>query len=81
MLGVLEGNGGDIKTGLPLQSLHDGKKWRHEPLRLHVCIQAPKEAIDRVLKKHPSVASLVANGWIHLFVASQDFRTLTKIGL
>ncbi|MCX6958154.1 MAG: Na-translocating system protein MpsB [Verrucomicrobiae bacterium] len=81
MLGVIEGNGGDIKTGLPLQSLHDGKNWMHEPLRLHVCIQAPKEAIERILKKHPSVANLVSNRWIHLFAANQDFQTFKKIVL
>ena len=81
MLGVIEGNGGDIKTGLPLQSLHDGKNWMHEPLRLHVCIQAPKEAIERILKKHPSVANLVSNRWIHLFAMSDNCRTLTKVVL
>lgn len=79
MLGVIEGNGGDIKTGLPLQSLHDGKNWIHEPLRLHVCIQAPKEAIERILKKHPSVANLVSNQWIHLFAVSDNFQTFTKV--
>lgn len=70
MLGVLEGNGGDIRTGIPLQSVHDGKEWRHEPIRLHVCVEAPKEAIDRILKKQPSVAELVLNQWIHLFAMS-----------
>jgi hypothetical protein len=67
MLGVFEGNGGDIRPGLPLQSVHDGKEWRHEPVRLHVCVEAPKESIDRILKTHPSVAELVSNQWIHLF--------------
>ena len=33
-IGVFEGNGGDLRIGLPLQSLHDGKRWRHTPLRL-----------------------------------------------
>jgi len=31
-LGVFEGNGGDLRIGLPLQSIHDGDKWRHDPL-------------------------------------------------
>lgn len=66
-LGVFEGNGGDLRVGLPLQSVHDGREWRHEPLRLSVCVEAPKEAMDRVLTKHPEVAALVANQWIHLF--------------
>jgi uncharacterized protein YbcC (UPF0753/DUF2309 family) len=77
-LGVLEGNGGDIKTGLPLQSLHDGTHWRHEPLRLSVCIEAPKEAIDTILRKHPKVAELVSNEWIHLFSINDSENAIWK---
>jgi uncharacterized protein YbcC (UPF0753/DUF2309 family) len=78
LLAVVEGNGGDIKTGLPFQSLHDGRSWRHEPIRLHVVIEAPREAIDRVLKKHPAVAELISNHWIYLFSASNDFKIVEQ---
>ena len=64
--GVWQGNGGDLQTGLPLQSLHDGTEWRHEPLRLTVIIEADRTAIDGVLEKHPEVRQLFENGWIHL---------------
>ncbi|WPL22307.1 hypothetical protein Thiofri_02467 [Thiorhodovibrio frisius] len=30
---MLEGNAGDLRVGLPMQSLHDGKQWIHEPMR------------------------------------------------
>jgi len=66
-LGVLEGNGGDLRTGLPLQSLHDGEAWMHEPLRLSVFIEAPQHAIDDVIRRHEMVRELVENGWLHLF--------------
>ncbi|UPY37186.1 DUF2309 domain-containing protein [Sediminicoccus sp. KRV36] len=66
-LGVLEGQGGDLRTGLPIQSLHDGTQWRHEPLRLHVVIAAPEAAIEAILRKHAGVRQLVENGWLHLF--------------
>jgi uncharacterized protein YbcC (UPF0753/DUF2309 family) len=65
-LGVLEGNGGDLRTGLPLQSVHDGKRFVHEPLRLNVFIEAPEAAMDAVLQKHANVRALVENGWLHL---------------
>lgn len=65
-LGVFEGNGGDLRIGLPLQSLHDGSRWMHEPLRLSVFIEAPREAIDGVVARHAVVRSLVENGWLHL---------------
>lgn len=66
-LGVLEGNGGDIRVGLPWQSVHDGEKYVHEPLRLNVLIEAPIEAINAIIAQHESVRQLVDNGWLHLF--------------
>jgi hypothetical protein len=66
-VGVFEGNGGDLRIGLPLQSLHDGEKWVHTPLRLSVFIEAPRSAIDAILRKHAKVRDLVANGWLSLF--------------
>jgi uncharacterized protein YbcC (UPF0753/DUF2309 family) len=65
-LGVWEGNGGDLRTGLPMQSLHDGSKWMHEPLRLRVLVNAPQPRIDRVLRENASIRELVENEWIFL---------------
>lgn len=66
-LGVFEGNGGDLRTGLAMQSVHDGQRWVHTPLRLSVFIEAPRHAIVAVLEKHDHLRALVANGWIDLF--------------
>ncbi|MBI1178184.1 DUF2309 family protein [bacterium] len=65
--GVWQGNGGDLRPGLPLQSLHDGTRWVHEPLRLSVFIEAPRENIKEILARQPGVRELVTNGWVHLF--------------
>jgi uncharacterized protein YbcC (UPF0753/DUF2309 family) len=64
--GIWEGNAGDLRTGLPIQSLHDGEKWVHEPLRLQVFVEAPRVRIDEVLAAHPQVRQLVENDWINL---------------
>jgi uncharacterized protein YbcC (UPF0753/DUF2309 family) len=71
-LGVFEGNGGDLRVGLSLQSLHDGERWVHTPLRLSVFIEAPRSAIDGVLRKHATVRSLVDNEWLYLFQYDAD---------
>ena len=71
-LGVLEGNAGDLKVGLPLQSVHDGARFVHEPLRLNVFIEAPIEALNNVIAKHEIVRDLVDNRWIHLFAISEN---------
>jgi uncharacterized protein len=66
-IGVLEGNAGDLRTGLPMQSLHDGRRWIHEPLRLSVFLQAPQAPIEEIIARHALVQQLVDNGWLHLF--------------
>ncbi|MEM9401998.1 MAG: DUF2309 domain-containing protein [Pseudomonadota bacterium] len=66
-LGVFEGNGGDLRIGLPLQSLHDGEHWMHTPLRLSAYIAAPADAIRAVYEKHEVVRQLIDNDWLFLF--------------
>jgi uncharacterized protein len=66
-LGVFEGNGGDLRIGLPWQSVHDGDQLRHTPLRLSVFIEAPQANIQTVIDKHAVVRQLVENEWLHLF--------------
>ena len=65
-IGVFEGNGGDLRIGLPLQSLHDGHTLRHTPLRLSVFIEAPRAAIEAVMAGHEVVRNLIHHEWLHL---------------
>ncbi|TDR56995.1 hypothetical protein DFP85_102173 [Halomonas ventosae] len=65
-LGVIEGNSPQLRIGLPWQSLHDGNAWRHEPLRLTVVVDAPRERIEGVLARQPDVARLVEHRWLWL---------------
>lgn len=73
-IGVLEGNGGVLRAGLPWQSVHDGRALVHEPLRLTVCVAAPKDAMNDVLARHPSVRALFDNGWLHLLAMDDAGR-------
>ncbi|MBS0376260.1 MAG: DUF2309 domain-containing protein [Proteobacteria bacterium] len=66
-IGVFEGNSGDLRIGLPRQSVHDGVRWMHAPLRLSVLIAAPRAMIERVLGTQPSVRELVDHGWLYLY--------------
>jgi len=69
--GVFEGNGGLLRAGLPWQSVHDGEKLVHDPLRLSVCIEAPREAMTDILERHRGVRALFDNGWLHLFAMDE----------
>jgi hypothetical protein len=70
-IGVVEGNGGRLRPGLPWQSIHDGEQLAHEPVRLSVLIEAPQSAIADVLLRHPDVKALFENGWLHLFALKE----------
>lgn len=71
-LGVYEGNGGDLRFGLPLQSVHDGRRWRHAPLRLSVYVDADERRIEEALVAADAGRRLVENGWIHLLRLDAD---------
>lgn len=77
-LGVLEGNAGDLRPGLPWQSVHDGKRFIHEPLRLNVFIEAPEAAMNDVIAKHEGVRNLVENGWVHLHAIGDGGRIIRR---
>ncbi|MFO0946250.1 MAG: DUF2309 domain-containing protein [Planctomycetota bacterium] len=70
--GLLEGNGGDLRTGLPWQSIHDGQQFQHEPLRLTVIIEATRDALQSIIDRHPTVAHLTQNGWITLIALEEE---------
>lgn len=77
-LGVLEGHAGDLRVGLPWQSVHDGARFVHEPLRLNVFIAAPEVAMDSVIAKHESVHNLIANRWVFLHALGDNGRTVRR---
>ena len=77
-MGIWQGNCGDLQVGLPLQSVHDGTDWMHEPLRLSVFIEAPRAAIDQIMQKHDGVRELLDNGWLHLFAIEDDGQTMLR---
>ncbi|HEX7380671.1 MAG TPA: DUF2309 domain-containing protein [Nevskiaceae bacterium] len=66
-LGVFEGNGGDLRIGLPKQSLHNDAGWYHEPVRLTVIIDAPAASIANAVARNPILGQILDNGWMLLW--------------
>jgi hypothetical protein len=66
---VVQGNGGDIKMGLPLQSVKEtDQEMYHQPLRLSVAIQAPISRVSEILLRNEHLKNLLDNEWIYLMV-------------
>ncbi|WP_256545698.1 DUF2309 domain-containing protein [Halobellus inordinatus] len=82
-IGVYQGNGGDLMTGLPLQSLTsaDDEPY-HQPLRLSTVVHAPVERVTAVVTEHENLAGLLDNDWLSLTVVdpTQDHRALHYTG-
>jgi len=82
-VGVYQGNGGDLLTGLPQQSLMaaDDQPY-HQPLRLSTVIHAPVERVTEVLAENAAVTELLDNDWLSLTVVDpeQDHRAFDYDG-
>ena len=70
--GLLSGNGGDLTTGLARESVHDGDRLVHEPLRLLTVIDAPRDAVAAIIARHKNVRDLLVNDWLHLLVRDEE---------
>ena len=72
-VGVYQGNGGDLLTGLPLQSVAstDAVPY-HQPLRLSTVVHAPTDRVTGLLADHDDLATLLDNGWLSLTVVDPE---------
>ncbi|WKW12618.1 DUF2309 domain-containing protein [Pseudogemmatithrix spongiicola] len=76
-LGVYEGAGGDLRIGLAQQSVHDGTRFVHDPMRLGVYLEAGEAAIDAILAKHAHVRALVEHEWMFLYRIDPETSSVT----
>lgn len=61
LVGVMDGHGSDLRTGLTWQMVE-----LHEPVRLLMVVEAEPEALPPLLAASPEVSRLVLNGWVQL---------------
>lgn len=77
-IGLFEGNGGDLRIGLAMQSIHNGRDWMHEFIRLSVYIDAPKAEIEKVANKHSIVKQLIDNDWLYLHCLPNETQGIER---
>jgi uncharacterized protein len=65
-VGVVLGEGGDLRVGLPLQAVTVGDRQVHEPLRLLAVVQAPLERTETIIQSNRVLRELVDGGWIRI---------------
>jgi hypothetical protein len=82
-VGVIAGHSGDLQLGLPWQSVCDGERLLHEPLRLLAVVEAPLERIDMIVERNPVLQQLFGNDWVALAArdnAEQPWQRWTRAG-
>ena len=72
-IGVVQGNGGDLRVGLPRQSLFrdDGSPF-HVPQRLLTVVLAPLARVEAVVATNDILARLFGKGWGDLVVIDPE---------
>ena len=72
MVGVVDGAGGDLRTGLPWQMVEI-----HEPVRSLFLIETTPEAMARIMDRVEMIGRISRNGWVQLAVIHPETRALS----
>ncbi len=75
LLGVMDGAQSDLRSGLPWQMVEI-----HEPTRLALVVESPRERLQRVVETNPTFERLVRHRWMWLACLDPEFGTLWEFG-
>lgn len=76
--GVMSGPQSDLRTGLARQTVMDGQRPFHEPMRMITLIEAPRERIFAILSRQRLLQRLYHNEWVHLVAFDPEDRTFYR---
>jgi hypothetical protein len=74
LLGVMDGAQSDLRTGLPWQMVEI-----HEPTRLAMVVEAPRDRVWRVVEGNATIERLVRNRWIWLACLDAESGALWEL--
>ncbi|MBI3995324.1 MAG: DUF2309 domain-containing protein [Nitrospirae bacterium] len=82
--GVMSGPQSDLRTGLARQTVMNGERPFHEPMRLLTLIEAPRERILQIIHRHRLLQHLYDNEWVRLAALDPEekifYRYIPKQG-
>ncbi|MBL8240008.1 MAG: DUF2309 domain-containing protein [Bryobacterales bacterium] len=67
LIGVMNGQASDLRTGLPLQMVEI-----HEPVRILFVVETTPERLETVIEANPAVKEFVVNRWIRIAAMDPD---------
>ncbi|MGR3177388.1 MAG: DUF2309 domain-containing protein [Candidatus Anammoxibacter sp.] len=82
--GIMSGPQSDLRCGLARQSVMDDQRPFHEPMRLFTLIEASREVISRIIRKHKVLQQYYDNEWVYLVALDPEekiyYRYIPKQG-
>lgn len=70
--GIMSGPQSDLRIGLAWQTVMDGPRPYHEPMRLLTLIEAPRDRIRQIIQRHRILQHFYDNEWVHLVAIDPD---------
>jgi uncharacterized protein YbcC (UPF0753/DUF2309 family) len=70
--GIMSGPQSDLRTGLAWQTVMDGPRPYHEAMRLLTVIEAPRDRILQIVRRHRVLRNLYDNEWVRLVALDPD---------
>jgi hypothetical protein len=74
LLGVMDGAQSDLRPGLPWQMVEI-----HEPARLAIVVEAPRDRVEQVVSANPAIDRLVRHHWLWLGCLDPDSGALWEL--
>ncbi len=74
-VGVMLGSQSDLQMGFPLQTVNNGDRHYHEPMRLQAIIEAKPSVISSIIQKHAILQQLFHNQWLNLIAVDPSTFT------
>ncbi|MCA9471792.1 MAG: DUF2309 domain-containing protein [Nitrospirales bacterium] len=71
-VGMMLGSQSDLQMGFPLQTVNNGERHYHEPMRLLAIIEHTPDVISAIIQKHGILQRLFHNQWLNLVSLNPD---------
>ena len=65
-IGIMSGPWSDLRLGLAWQTVMNGDRPYHEPMRLLTIIEAPRARIEKLIARHEVLKHFYHHEWVHL---------------
>lgn len=74
LIGVMQGPGSDLKSGLPAQ----GVAPLHEPMRVHLLVEARPGKVASIIAQHKVLENIFRNQWSHLIAWDPETKQFMR---